>query len=127
MPVAWSYDAAHGVLMVRMHGEVTDDDILGYAGHATHGLELPGKYHELIDLRDITVPRASTQSVRRVARMFEDAERDPVGVKIAFVATSDAAYGLARMYQALRDSSPVQMRVFREMAQARAWLGLPTG
>jgi hypothetical protein len=125
VPVAWRFDESHRVLCVRLHGEVTDEDLLGYARHVTQDLGLPPQHHELIDLRDISVPRASTPTLRRVAQMFEDAEREPAGVKVGFVATSDAAYGLARMYQALRDRSPVQMRVFRDMAGARAWLGLP--
>jgi hypothetical protein len=125
VPVAWSYDAAHGVLCVRLHGEVTDDDLLDYARHVTTDPGLPAKHHELIDLRDVRAPSASTATLRRVAQLFEDAEREPAGVRIGFVATSDAAYGLARMYQALRDRSPAQMRVFRDMAEARSWLGLP--
>ena len=46
------------------------------------------------------------------------------GVKIAFVASSDAAFGMARMYQAFRAGSQASFHVFREMSEAREWLGL---
>jgi len=41
------------------------------------------------------------------------------------VASNDVAYGLSRMYQAFRSESPLELRVFREMDEAREWLGLP--
>ena len=125
MPVTHHYDARARVLIVRLLGEVTDDDVLQYAREATESPVADPRHHELIDCREVEVPAARTQTLRRVARMFQEAERAPSGVKIAFVTTSDAAYGLARMYQALRDLSPVEIRVFREMVEARAWLGLP--
>jgi hypothetical protein len=34
-------------------------------------------------------------------------------------------FGLSRMYQAFRSDSPAEIGVFRELHEARAWLGLP--
>ena len=44
--------------------------------------------------------------------------------KRAFVATRDVVYGSLRMFQMLRGSAPEQIGVFREMEEARFWLGL---
>jgi hypothetical protein len=125
MPITYRFDASLNVLFVEMHGIITDEDLLQYAKTATTDTEIPRPYHELIDLREVQVPEASTDSLRRVAATFRDAERAPEGVKIAFVASSDAAYGIARMYQAFRTDSPAAFHVFREMGEARNWLGLP--
>ena len=49
--------------------------------------------------------------------------------KFAIVAPSDAAFGLGRMYEAYRrleHRSKKQVGVFRSMADARAFLGLPS-
>jgi hypothetical protein len=125
MPITCRFDAALNVLFVEMHGIISDEDLLQYAKRATKDTEIPRICHELIDLREVRVPQASTASLRRVAATFRDAERAPAGVRIAFVASTDAAYGLARMYQAFRSGSEAAFHVFREMGEARAWLGLP--
>ena len=38
---------------------------------------------------------------------------------------SDEVFGLSRMTQSLRQESPPEIQVFRELAPAREWLGLP--
>ncbi len=125
MPISYRFDGSLNVLFAEMRGVITDEDVLQYAKAATTDAEIPRIHHELIDLREVEVPKASTDSLRRVAATFRDAERAPEGVKIAFVASTDATYGLARMYQAFRAGSQAAFHVFREMDEAREWLGLP--
>ena len=46
----------------------------------------------------------------------------------AYVAPRDAVFGMLRAYQATADETYAHTRVFRSMAEARAWLGLdPSG
>jgi hypothetical protein len=125
MPITYRFDASLNVLFVEMHGVLTDEDLFQYAKAATTDTAVPRVCHELIDVREVQVPEASTDSLRRVAATFRDAERAAEGVKIAFVASSDVAYGIARMYQAFRTGSQASFHVFREMGEARDWLGLP--
>jgi hypothetical protein len=44
----------------------------------------------------------------------------------AVVTEKDEMFGMARMYQSLREThdKPDQVQVFRDMAGARRWLGL---
>ena len=80
--------------------------------------------HGLIDLREVEAPNASTHTLRRVAEIFAETERQPESVRVAFVAASDSAFGIARMYQAFRYESAAEMQVFRSAGEARDWLGL---
>lgn len=125
MPIEHEFDAGARVLLVRMSGIVTDEDVLAYAEMITSDETLDPAHDELIDLREIETPLATTRTLRRVADLFRSFERQPESVKVAFIATSDAAYGIARMYQAFRAESAAEMRVFREMDEARSWLDLP--
>ena len=44
--------------------------------------------------------------------------------KLAIVASSDIAYGVNRMYEAISDStSPLEISVFRNVSSALMWLG----
>ena len=45
-------------------------------------------------------------------------------VRKAIVALSPVAYGMARMYQTMMDGSPVEVEVFRDLQEARRWLGV---
>lgn len=124
MPIEHEFDANPPLLRVWMSGVVTDQDVLYYAEAITSNPRLDPVYDELIDLRGMETPVATTGTLRRVADMFRKFERQPEAVKVAFIATTDAAFGLARMYQAFRAESAADMRVFREADEARAWLGL---
>lgn len=124
MPIEHRYDAEQRVLHVRAHGAVTDAELLEYARVVTTDPALDPDANEVIDLRDVTAPDATTETLKRVADTFRDAERAAKPVRIALVAAGDAAYGLARMYQAFRIDSPAEIQVFREMGKARDWLGL---
>jgi hypothetical protein len=44
------------------------------------------------------------------------------GTRWAFVVGSLAAFGVARMAQILTEESSLELRVFRDMAQAEAWV-----
>lgn len=124
MPIEHEFDAERRILCVRMFGAVSDEDVLRYAEEITRNAVEDPVHDELIDVREVDSPIASTETLRRVAAMFSGSERQPESVKIAFVATSDAAYGIARMYQAFRSNSAAAMKVFRDVDEARAWLGL---
>ena len=39
------------------------------------------------------------------------------------VAPGDLGFGLARMFEALSDPSEPEVRVFRDLSEARTWLG----
>jgi hypothetical protein len=69
-------------------------------------------------------------TVRRISELVAHADRTiPPGVhpRVAIVAPGDAAYGMARMYQAYREVQQAQRvyRVYRSGAEARRWLRLP--
>lgn len=46
------------------------------------------------------------------------------GARRAIVVRTDLAYGMARQFEALRSVAPDEVRIFRSMEEARAWLGL---
>jgi hypothetical protein len=125
VPIDVRYDDAFATIFINLRGRVTDDELLDYARKATQTPPPGIPHNELLDTRGIEYPEASTAALREVAHMFTRTERGTPGVKIAIVAISDAEYGIARMYQAFRDASTAEIRVYREMADAREWLGLP--
>ncbi len=80
----------------------------------------------LIDLTGVVSNDVPSELVRIAALRAAEAvdPKLPRG-RLAIVATQDEMFGLARMYQILRDDSPVEVLVFRERGDALRWLGLP--
>lgn len=79
-------------------------------------------FMQLMDFRRVTRVALDAESVAALANesMFRP------GVRKAIVASTDVAFGLARMYEALADSRLHQsVEVFRDAAEALRWLGLP--
>ena len=48
-------------------------------------------------------------------------------VKSAFLATDPLAFGIAFVFAVLMEGSPIKVKVFREIAGAAKWLGVPAG
>jgi hypothetical protein len=75
---------------------------------------------QLADLRDVTDIQVTAATIREMVRL------NPfwAGARRAVVVTSDVVFGMARMYQILRDESPDALEIFRKMDGALQWLGI---
>ncbi len=51
-------------------------------------------------------------------RLFDEKSRR------AIVADKDITFGMARMYEVFREDAPEEIKLFRDIAEARRWLGL---
>lgn len=60
------------------------------------------------------------------SRAAENVDRHiGAGARLALVAENPEFFGLGRMYQILRDPSPVEVSIFGTADEAERWLGLP--
>jgi hypothetical protein len=118
------FDAERNVLFVSFEGLISDEDLVKYAQRIATSPAIPPGHGELVDLRRVEVGEVHSHTLRRIAELFAGADRTPERSRVAIVASDDVAYGLSRMYQAFRSESPLDLRVFRAMNEARAWLGL---
>ncbi|MDX1648269.1 MAG: hypothetical protein R3263_00310 [Myxococcota bacterium] len=123
MTVRYRYDPAMQLLVVRAAADTDEEALLDYARRLAADGEVPAARDELVDLRAIDASRVSSGGLRRLAGVFEKADAGEPG-RVAIVAASDLAFGLSRMYQAFRSESMSEICVFRELEEARRWLGL---
>lgn len=122
MPVLHALDPELGVYVITLRGMLTDEELVEAAGRMLGDPGRPLGIPELVDARDVQVQEASSRAIREVAEMYSRDPRPEEGVRIAFVAPADVAFGLARMYEALRQQSAAEFRTFRQMDEAVAWL-----
>ena len=77
-------------------------------------------YRQLVDLGEMTEIVYDTAAVRTAAEHHVFAK----GARRAVVTQSDAAFGMSRMWAIQSELVGQRVEVFRDMASARAWLGL---
>ncbi len=81
---------------------------------------------ELSDLRTVERFEVTSEGIK-AAIAIDTAEADRFGAfKRAIVAAQDIVFGIARMYQGQTESiSSLQVWVFRDIGEAKVWLGVP--
>jgi hypothetical protein len=120
MPISYTIDPVKQLVTTRLWGVSTDDEVRG------HNMQLradpafnPG-YRQLADLTEVTESRVS---MNLVSEQAADQFFTP-GTPRAFVAATDAIFGLTRMFALQSEAQGQTIQVFRDMESAKKWLGL---
>jgi hypothetical protein len=77
------------------------------------------------DLTKLTAIRLDMDDIAKIVALRRAFYQDKPPVKSAVLAVDAPAYGVARMFAALMESSPLDVRVFRNAKDAADWLGVP--
>ena len=125
----WIIDTRRLVLAVA-NGRVTDQDLFGYqlaawASESVHG------YDELIDMSNVTeVVQPSKERLSDLAKLATSMSASNVKSRLAIIATADLVFGLARMFQTMRDlegGSEREVMVTRSASEAFLFLKIDPG
>jgi hypothetical protein len=121
MPADYRIDPDARLIRSNATGVVTDDDLRDHQKRLRGDPAFDPRFDQLWDFRAAEVVEVTTAVVHELAgsRSFE------AGAKRALVAPTDVGFGLARMFQTLHEAAPEELRVFRTLDDAKAWLGLP--
>ena len=124
MPIAFAVDPGDRIRVASFTGTVTDADLI--EAYATLVAD-PAYRPELNDLADLTLVgrvEVSSEALQRLIGMYAPIDALKVPTRLAIVAPIDLTYGISRMYELLRgDDVPEEVCVFRDLGEARAWLG----
>ncbi len=122
MPINSQIDRSLGVVFTTFQGVVTKEDAVALVERLRTDPAFQPSFNQLVDTRGATRYDLSANDIRTVYSnsAFDEKSRR------AMVADEDYIFGLHRMYQTLRETheKPDQIMVFRDMAEARRWLGL---
>ncbi len=124
MPVQWSVCEPDGILEVRGHGVVTDEEY--YRAHTEFfAVSSSPKLSRrvLADWSEVTELVLSTEAIRTSVQMTGEFVRQLPGEhRVALVARGPAVFGLCRMWQMLIEQVGVEASVFSDRADALRWL-----
>jgi hypothetical protein len=126
MPIRIRVDPAARVRHSVLEGTIADDDLVDAYAAVLADPDFDPTLNDLVDARIVRRVDVTPAGVRRLADLVQQIDRLALPTKIAVVAADDATYDTARMYEALRagQHAPAEHRVFRDMTEARRWLGL---
>ena len=124
MPISYRIDESLGLLIVKGIGSITDDDVAGHKDALVGDPNLRFVQRELSDFTEATFA-ISSKRIPAVARLHQEVFAGVSCIKRAVLVSSDLQYGLVRMYAQCLAPSGHEVAPFREVAEARKWLGLP--
>jgi hypothetical protein len=122
VPISYEIDQARGLVLSTAGGILTDGDILSLKARLLADPRWSPGMRELADVRAIERLEVTTDGVRRMAG--HDAAFAPAigSYRLALVVPRDEVFGMARMYQMLTEPAVPYVGVFRDLAEAAAWL-----
>lgn len=82
-------------------------------------------FNRFADLTKLTGIRLDFMELADLAAQRRAAAEGRCPVKSAIFATGGPTYGVARMFAALMEPSPIEVQVFRKIEDAAQWLGVP--
>lgn len=123
MPITFRIDKKSGVVFTTMEGNVSISEIIdGLKGLMNHPDFSPG-FNGLVDMRNSTV-NSTPEEVRRIAELMTG-QREKIGMsRSAVVVSKDVIFGMARMFQVFAEQSSIKTELFRDINEARQWLGI---
>jgi len=121
MPVRYQIDKANGLIRTRCVGDVTVQEVVDHFQTLAQDPDCPDYLDVLLDLsKQTSLPQSDelrevTEAIRRV--------RDRVRFGYcAIVASTDALFGMLRMFQVFTEDLFGEAHVYRSMADAEGWL-----
>ena len=124
MPIDIYIDSAKRMVFETLVGTVTADEILETWNKISEDRDFDPRYRQFSDFSGVTKFDVSPGFFRQYATskpIFDKSSRR------ALVAPSDFVFGMIRLYLTHLENRSGEIRVFRDMAEARRWLGLDAG
>lgn len=127
MPLSYKIDLQNRIVVATAFGILTIDDIFRYQKDVWPRKEVRG-FNEIVDMRNVEqVSPPSTEHLREFSEFAASMDESVGQSKLAIVAKGDLDFGLARMFQALRELNPKSkklVQVFRSLDDALKYLDI---
>ena len=119
MPVSHKIDVVKGVVFTTWSGDVTLEEARSHLQQLRNHADFLPSMSQLSDAREVT-STVSAEGIRELASTTPFGE----GSRRAIVVSSDVVFGVSRMYELRQLEGGADVKLFRDIGEARAWLGL---
>jgi len=107
-------------------GVLTDEELRAYVESVNSDPRIQREGRELLDLRAVSQINVSAECIEQLAHFRKSPDQSPEEWKTAIVVSQDLMFGLSRMFQLSAEVAdfPAQIGVFKDLCEAREWLGI---
>ncbi len=119
MPAFYKIDKQNRLVMSTASGTITMAEALDHHQKLRADPDFDPTFSQLLDVSHVTKIQINTEDIRRLAHaaIFSPTSRR------AILVSSDTAFGLARMFELLRETAgDTGIEVFRNLDEALAWV-----
>lgn len=120
MPGAYTIDVERSIVLSRGWETLTFREILAHGNAVAADPRFRPHFRQFIDYRRVTDLAVTADEMRALAKASPFGK----GARRAWVVNTIAEFGMARMYQTLRNESGDELEIFRDVPSALLWLGL---
>ena len=121
MPAILWYDTEQKILVVTVQGKVTVAELAEVGEKISTSTTYPPNVDTLWDLRKADIGIFNKQMQQRLILLREQL-RNRGRARLAMVVEDDLGFGLLRMYTTYSEHLPQFIKVFKNYAEAQAWL-----
>jgi len=120
LPTSYEIDPKLRLVTSRLWGAVREDEVHDHNQRLRTDPAFNPGYRQLVDLSGITEVLVGTKMISETAidQFFSP------GARRAFFASTDATFGMARMFALQAEGVGQTIEVFRDRRKAEEWLGL---
>ena len=120
-----SVDDSRRTRFIVYEGIVDDVELLKAYKELVARPDFNKTYNDFVDLTHVDEFQVTSKGISDLAAFLKPYIGELATTKLAIVATKPYIYGMARMYQSVRDDAPRKIKVFRDADEAFFWLGIP--
>jgi hypothetical protein len=120
MPLTYHIDTANKILICDASGSLTAGDVRKFRKELRNDPEFAPKLSILFDMLDVTDFQISSSELEALAGETPMSKTS----KRAYVTPTDSDFGMLRIFATYSDAEPDRFQVFRDIGEARKWLGL---
>ena len=125
MPITYRIERERGLIFTTCSGQVTLPQVMAHFDALQRDPECPRRLDVLLDLAGVTSLPEGPQI--RAAAERVGLVQDIVFGACAIVATREALFGMARMFEVLARGHFAAIRTFRQRKEAEEWLDAAPG
>lgn len=121
MPISRCTDKDPTLIYTLLSGRITDTELWVYYERAIAEKD-DAPWRELVDGTQVTEMALTPEGLTRLASVVEASPEKIRDGRVAMVATNAVTYGVFRMWELQREGLNYEVRVFRDLELALAWL-----
>lgn len=124
MPITFSVNQKDGYFNSKFAGKVSDGDLLASWRRFCESGEWTPELNLLVDLTESNLSGVTLDGIQDLSNYIDSfiKKHSVPFYKVAIYAPNDLPFGLSRMYEATADYSSREIKIFRDLSEAKLWL-----